>query len=196
MKQPDKKLWLAFVLNLCFSLFEFIGGSMTGSVAIASDAIHDFSDAISIGIACVLEHKTIKTGHAKYSLMGAAITTGILLIGSCIMIVQALVRIINPAPIHYDGMLLFALAGVGINLAAALLTRQGHSTNQKAINLHMLEDVLGWLVVLFGAIIMRFTDFVLLDPLMSLGVSAFIGIHAGKHSLQIYRQVKNLHNFS
>ena len=54
-------------------------------------------------------------------------------------------------------------------------------SNQKAVNLHMLEDVLGWIVVLVGAIVMRFTDFYIIDPLMSIGVAIFILINALKN---------------
>jgi cobalt-zinc-cadmium efflux system protein len=64
--------------------------------------------------------------------------------------------------------------GVTVNFCAALFTRDGESLNQKAVNLHMLEDVLGWAVVLIGAIVMKFTGFAFIDPLISLGVSAFI----------------------
>ena len=80
--------------------------------------------------------------------------------------------------IHYNGMIAFAVVGVTVNLIAALVTREGESLNQKAVNLHMLEDVLGWAVVLVGAIVMRMTDFALLDPLLSIAVAVFILTHA------------------
>ena len=75
-------------------------------------------------------------------------------------------------------MIIFALVGVVVNFLAAYFTREGDSINQKAVNLHMLEDVLGWLVVLVGAVVMRFTDFYIIDPLMSIGVALFILINA------------------
>jgi cobalt-zinc-cadmium efflux system protein len=75
-------------------------------------------------------------------------------------------------------MIVFAVIGVCVNLGAALLTREGDSLNQKAVNLHMLEDVLGWIVVLIGAVVMRFTNFSLIDPLMSIGVAIFILVNA------------------
>jgi len=80
--------------------------------------------------------------------------------------------------IHYDGMILFALAGVSVNGCAVWFTRDGGSLNRKAVNLHMLEDVLGWAVVLAGAVVMRFTGFALLDPILSVAVAAFILVHA------------------
>ena len=91
---------------------------------------------------------------------------------------NAVLRIINPTEINYNGMIVFAIVGVCVNFGAAILTRDGDSLNQKAVNLHMLEDVLGWIVVLVGAIVMRFTDFYIIDPLMSIGVAIFILINA------------------
>ena len=77
-------------------------------------------------------------------------------------------------------MIAFAVVGFVVNLAAVILTHKGDSLNERAISLHMLEDVLGWAVVLCGAIIMRFWDIAILDPLMSVAVSVFILINAAK----------------
>ena len=190
--KTEKNILLAFLLNLAFSIFEFFGGIFTHSVAILSDAVHDIGDAISIGIAFFLEKVSKKQadekytyGYARYSVLGSFITTIILLLGSVIIIYNAVKRIITPVEINYDGMLLFAIVGVFVNFLAALLTREGASLNQKAINLHMMEDVLGWVVVLVGSVVMRFTDFYILDPLMSIGVALFILINAMKNIKEI-----------
>lgn len=186
--KTEKNILFAFLLNLAFSIFEFIGGIFTGSVAIVSDAVHDVGDAASIGFAFFFEKKSKKQpdetytyGYARYSVIGGVITTLILLLGSIMVVYNAILRIINPTEINYNGMIIFALVGVGVNLCAAILTHKGDSLNQKAVNLHMLEDVLGWIVVLVGAIIMRFTDISILDPLMSIGVAIFIFINAIKN---------------
>ena len=186
--KTEKNILIAFILNLAFSIFEFVGGIITGSVAIISDAIHDIGDATSIGVAFFLEKKSKKQpnkkytyGYARYSVIGSVLTTLILLFGSVMVIYNAVSRIINPTEINYNGMIIFAIVGVCVNFGAALLTRDGDSLNQKAVNLHMLEDVLGWIVVLIGAIIMRFTNFYIIDPLMSIGVAIFILINALKN---------------
>lgn len=187
--KTEKNILIAFILNLAFSVFEFVGGVYTGSVAIISDAVHDIGDAASIGISFVLEKISKKQpddnytyGYARYSVIGSIITTSILLFGSVAVIYNAINRIINPADIKYDGMIAFAVVGVCVNFCAAYFTRGGESINQKAVNLHMLEDVLGWAVVLVGAIVMKLTDFALIDPVMSVGVAVFI----------LYNAVKNL----
>lgn len=186
--KTEKNILIAFVLNLAFSIFEFFGGVFTGSVAIISDAIHDIGDAASIGISYFLERKskrqpdeTYTYGYARYSVIGGVITTLILLFGSVMVVYNAICRIIAPQPIYYDGMILFAIVGALVNFGAAFFTREGDSLNQKAVNLHMLEDVLGWIVVLIGAVVMRFTDFALIDPLMSIGVAVFIFVNAMKN---------------
>lgn len=187
--KSEKNIFIAFILNVLFAAFEFIGGFLTGSITITSDAIHDLGDAASIGISYILEKKSKKGpddkytyGYARYSVIGSAITTVTLLFSSFIVISNAIQRIINPSQINYDGMIVIGFAGIIVNLTAAHFTHDGESLNQKAVNLHMLEDVLGWVAVLAGAIIMRFTDFVIIDPLMSVGVAVFI----------IVRCIKNL----
>ncbi len=190
--KTEKNILIAFILNLSFSVFEFAGGIFTGSVAIASDAVHDLGDALGIGISYFLEKKSKQEpdgvytyGYARYSLLGGALTTLILLVGSGVVICNAVSRLIVPGEIHYNGMIVFAVVGVLVNLAAAFATRSGDSLNQKAVNLHMLEDVLGWAVVLLGAVVIRFTDFVWIDPLMSIGVAGFILVNALKNLREI-----------
>ena len=186
--KTDKNILIAFILNLSFSIFELIGGTFTNSVAIISDAIHDIGDALSIGISYFLEKKSKREpdekytfGYIRYSVMGSAITTVILLFGSLIVIYNSILRFFNPVEINYDGMILFAIFGVIVNFFAAFFTREGHSLNQKSVNLHMLEDVLGWVVVLVGAVVMRFTDISLIDSLLSIGVALFIFVNALKN---------------
>ena len=163
--KTEKNILIAFILNFAFSIFEFLGGIFTNSVAILSDAIHDIGDALSIGISYFLEKKSKKEpdekytyGYARYSVLGATITTAILMVGSVLVIINAIDRILNPVEINYNGMIIFAIFGVIVNFLAAYFTKEGNSINQRSVNLHMIEDVLGWIVVLIGALIMRFTD--------------------------------------
>ena len=186
--KSDKNILIAFLLNLFFSVFEFIGGIITNSISIVSDSIHDFGDAISIGISYILEkvskkkpNKKYTYGYLRYSVLGALITTIILLIGSTLIIYNAIKRIMDPIDINYNGMILFAIVGVIVNFIAAKVTKHGHSLNQKSVNLHMIEDVLGWIVVLIGAVVMKFTDLSIIDPILSVLVALYIFIHAVKN---------------
>ena len=186
--KTHKNILVAFLLNLLFSIMEFIGGILTNSVAIMSDSIHDMIDALSIGLSYFLEKKSNNKpnskytyGYVRYSVLGSFITTSILLITSILIIYKSITRLFNPVEINYSGMLIFAVFGVLINFLAAYFTKDGDSLNQKSVNLHMIEDVLGWLVVLIGAIIMKFTDIKIIDPLLSIFVSLFILINALKN---------------
>lgn len=193
--KTEKNILIAFLLNLLFSIIEFIGGAITNSVAIISDSIHDMGDAMSIGVSFFLERKSTKSpdkkytyGYIRYSVLGSIITTFILLGGSVLVIYNAIGRLVNPVEINYNGMIGFAVLGVSINFLAAYFTKEGDSLNQKSVNLHMLEDVLGWVVVLAGAIIMRFTDIKIIDPILSIGVAIFILIN----SLKTLKEVVDL----
>ena len=186
--KSEKNILIAFLLNLAFSIFEFFGGIFTNSIAILSDSIHDIGDAASIGIAYLLEKKSKKQpdktytyGYLRYSVIGSIISTLILLVGSILVVLNAINRIIKPVDINYNGMIIFAVVGVIVNFLAAYFTRHGDTLNQRTVNLHMLEDVLGWAVVLIGAIVMRFTDFKLIDPILSIAVAIYIFIHAFSH---------------
>lgn len=184
-QKTEKNILIAFLLNLSFAIFEFIGGLFTNSIAIISDSIHDIGDALSIGISFFLEKKSKQRpddkytyGYVRYSVIGSLITTIILIVGSIFVIYNAINRILNPVEVNYNGMIIFAILGVIINSSAAYFTKEGNSLNQKSVNLHMLEDVLGWVIVLVGAIIMKFTDISIIDPILSILVALFILKHA------------------
>ncbi len=190
--KTQRNILIAFILNLAFSVFEFIGGILTGSVAIISDSVHDIGDAVSIGFSYFLERKSRKQpdnkytyGYLRFSVMGSIITTIVLLTGSCAVIYNAIVRFLNPTEINYNGMIIFAVIGAVVNFAAAYFTREGDSLNQKAVNLHMLEDMLGWVVILIGGIVMKFTDFSVIDPLMSMAIAVFILTNSLKNLKEI-----------
>ncbi len=190
--KTEKNILIAFLLNLSFSVLELLGGIFTNSVSILSDAVHDFGDALSIGISFVLEKISKKKpddkytyGYARYSILGAFITTTVLTIGSILVIIHGVQRLFSPEPINYNGMLLMAVIGVVINFLSAYFTKDGNSANQKAVNLHMLEDVLGWIVVLIGSLIIKITGYTGIDSILSIGVAIFILTNAVRNFKEI-----------
>src|SRR5215217_2683194 len=161
-----KNMRIALVLNLTFSCIEFAGGIFTNSVAVLSDAIHDLGDSIAIAASLFLEKRagegrtqTFTYGKRRFSTLAAFITSLILIVGSVVIIFEAIPRFFHPEPIKVGGMLWLAVMGVIFNLLALLRLRAGSdkSLNQRAVMLHMMEDALGWLAVLVGAGIMYFT---------------------------------------
>ena len=186
--QSTTNILIAFLLNLFFSIFEFIGGLFTNSIAIITDSIHDLTDALSILLSYIFERKSKQKpnnrytyGYIRYSVLGALITTIILLSGSLIVIYSALKRFINPVTIKYDGMIIMSIIGIIVNGIATFTTSRGDSLNEKTVSLHMLEDVLGWIVVLVGAILIKFTHIYYIDAILTILVASFIFFHAFKN---------------
>lgn len=179
--RSQKNIAIAFGLNFFFSIFELAGGIFTNSVSIISDSIHDFGDCLSIAISYLLEKKSAQSpdkfytyGYQKFSLLGAMINSFVLFVGAMIMFIGAVVRILNPSPINYDGVLILAVIGLFVNGFGAYKTISGEKISEKAVGLHLLEDVLGWAAVLFAALIMKIFDWPILDPLLSISITIFI----------------------
>ncbi len=186
----EKNISTAFFLNLIFIFIEIAGGIITNSFAILSDAIHDFGDCTALGFAFFFEKLSHKKsdkkytyGYKRYSLLSAIITSLILVIGSVAIIFGCIERFKNPEEIKSLPMLIIAIFGVVINGAAALKTSHGKGANEKAINLHMLEDVLGWFAVIIGSIFIHFFKWYFVDTLLSVVISLFLLYHSVKNIL-------------
>ncbi|EGU66425.1 cation diffusion facilitator family transporter [Streptococcus mitis bv. 2 str. SK95] len=174
-------IWLAFFLNLSYAIVEFIAGGIFGSSAVLADSVHDLGDAIAIGISALLETISNREedgqytlGYKRFSLLGAILTAVILMIGSVLVILENITKIVDPQPVNEEGVLWLGIIAVSINVIASLVVRKGKTKNESILSLHFLEDTLGWLAVILMAIILRFTDWYILDPLLSLVISIFI----------------------
>lgn len=168
-------------MNLSFTIIELVGGLITNSVAILSDAVHDLGDSFSLGLSWYFQKvakrprtKEYTYGYKRFSLLGAVINSVVLLVGSILILTHAIPRLFNPQHPDVKGMLLLAVLGVIINGMAVLRLRKGSSINERVVSLHLLEDVLGWLAVLVGAGIMYFVDAPFIDPLLSILISLYI----------------------
>ena len=174
-------VWLAFFLNLSYAIVEFIAGGVFGSSAVLADSVHDLGDAIAIGVSAFLEtisnreedsHYTL--GYKRFSLLGALVTAVILMTGSVLVILENITKLFHPQPVNDEGILWLGIIAVSINVLASLVVRKGKTKNESILSLHFLEDTLGWIAVILMAIILRFTDWYILDPLLSLVISFFI----------------------
>jgi len=175
---------VAFFLNLSFTILEVVGGLWTHSIAILSDALHDFGDSLSLGIAWYLERYSEKGpdqsftfGYARFSLLGALINSLILVGGSVLILAQAIPRILHPERVNPEGMLLFAIIGILANGMAALVLRKGSSLNEKVVLWHLMEDVLGWVAILFASVFLMFVDFPMIDPILSVLITLYVLYH-------------------
>lgn len=193
MKDKSKSnMLLAFILNLSFTIIELIGGILTNSISILSDAIHDFGDSISIGISLILEKVAKKKpddkytyGYLRYSVLGAIINLCVLLVGTTIVLFNAIPRLLNPEQVNYDGMLFLAILGLIVNGIGVLKTIKTDKISEKVISLHLLEDVLGWAMVLVVSIFIKIFNLQILDPILSLCISVFILYNVIKNAKKI-----------
>lgn len=179
----------AFFLNLVFTIIEFVGGWLTNSTAIMADAVHDLGDSLSIGLAWYLNTISQKEadtnftyGYRRFSLLGAIINGAVLVVGSLWVLNMAVPRLAQPEMPDANGMIALALLGVSVNGFAAYKLSAGKSLNERVLNWHLLEDVLGWCAVLIVGVVLRFVEWPILDPILSIGFTLFI----------LFNVVKNL----
>lgn len=174
-------VWLSFFLNFSYAIVEFIAGGVFGSSAVLADSVHDLGDAIAIGISAFLEsisnreedsHYTL--GYKRFSLLGAMVTAVILMTGSGMVILENMVKLFHPQPVNEEGLLWLGIIAISVNVLASLVIRKGQTKNESILSLHFLEDTLGWVAVILMAIVLRYTDWYILDPLLSLAISFFI----------------------
>lgn len=184
----------AFFLNLGFAILEIIGGIYTNSVAILSDALHDFGDSLTLGVSWYFDKvskrevdKKYSYGYKRFSLLGAIISSIVLITGSIFIVLESIPRLFNPVQPDTSGMIVLGIIGVLINGLAAFRLRKGHSINEKVVYLHLLEDVLGWVAVLIGATVMHFTDLPIIDPILSVLIAIFILYNVFKNLRQSFK---------
>ena len=186
-----KNIKVAFFLNLAFTILEIVGGFFTNSIAILSDAVHDLGDSLSLGLSWYFQKKakqksdtSYSYGYKRFSLLGAIINSIVLVVGSIFILSAAIPRIFHPQQTNVEGMFLLAIIGVLVNGAAVFRLRKGHSLNEKVVSLHLLEDVLGWVAILVGSIVMYFFDVPVLDPIMSVAIACFVLFNVYKNLSQ------------
>ena len=186
--ENTKALRIAFWLNLSFSIIEIVGGVFTNSMAILSDAVHDLGDSITIGGALYFQKvserrrdKHFSYGYKRFSTLSALLTFAILVISSIWIVVNSIPRILNPQEVNSEGMLVLALIGITFNGLAVFKMQGKDSLNTRAVRLHLLEDVLGWIAVLIGGIVIYFTNLFIIDPILSLIIATYIAFNALKN---------------
>lgn len=188
MPKREERVRFAAFLNFSFTIVEIVGGLLTNSLAILSDALHDFGDSIALLVSWLFERGAKKLPDARYtfgyqrlSLFSALFSAAVLIGGSIVIIFLAIPRFFNPEPVNAFGMLGIAVFGIAFNGAGFFLLKRGESLNEKVLSWHLLEDVLGWIGVLAGGIIIHFWNFYVVDPIITVGLTAFILFNVAKN---------------
>jgi cobalt-zinc-cadmium efflux system protein len=179
--QSTKNLKIVFFLNLFFTVIEIVGGLLTNSVAILSDAVHDFGDSVTLAAAWILEKTSEKGrteqqtfGYRRYSLLGALISALMLILGSALILMRAVPRLFSPETVEPRGMLAIAVLGIVINTVAVLRLRGGKKLNERVVFIHLMEDVLGWIAVFVVSLVLLFYEIKILDPILSIVITIYI----------------------
>jgi cobalt-zinc-cadmium efflux system protein len=184
-----RRIKLAFYLNMTFALIELIGGIIIGSFAIIADAIHDFGDSLSLALALVLQKKSrqgptsqLTYGFQRYSILSSLISGTVIIAGSFVICVEAISHLFEDQQLpNTTGMIGLAVLGILINGMAAFGLSHGHSHNEKILSWHLIEDLLGWIAVLIGAICIKIFQVTWIDPVLAIGISIFILVNVVRH---------------
>ena len=192
---------VAFFINLLFTLIELIGGYWSGSVAVIADAIHDLGDSVSLGVSWYLEKVAqgrpsvrFTYGLRRFSLLAALFSGIVVITGGVIVILHSLERLWShetASELKPQGMIFLALVGIAANAFAAWRLAKGSTQNQKILTWHLLEDTLGWAVVLIGAIVIGLTGWAWLDPVLAIAITVFISINVirlSRQTLELFLQ--------
>lgn len=185
---PTRNIGLAFFLNLGFAALELVGGLYTNSLAVLSDALHDFGDALSLGVGYILQKKstegpseTYSYGKRRLSLLSACLSGMVIAGGAIYIVIESIMGFNEPREPNGMGMFGLAVFGIAMNGFAAWKLGHGHTHNEKILRWHLIEDVLGWVAVLIGSILIYFFDWVWIDPLLAIGISLFVLYNVTRH---------------
>ncbi len=182
-----ENLGIAFWMNFLFTLLEIVGGILTNSVAIISDALHDLGDSLSLGISWVLakisqkeKTTTFTYGYKRFSLL-AAVINGVVIVGGAVaVLVIAIPRLFNPVLPNAKGMFVLAIIGILVNGYAGYRLKCGKTYNERMVSWHFFEDLFGWVAVLLASVVMIFWEIPILDPILSIVFTFYILFHVVK----------------
>jgi cobalt-zinc-cadmium efflux system protein len=178
-----KNLVLSILLNLLITLAQVIGGIISGSLALISDALHNFSDVLSLAISLVA-HKLSRRkasinntfGYKRAELIAAFINAITLIVVALFIIYEALHRLFQPEPIESTLVIWLALLGIVVNGSSVLLLKKDaeHNLNMKSAYLHLLTDMMASVAVLVGGLLMKFYSWFWVDSVMTLFIALYL----------------------
>ena len=183
-----KTLKIVFFLNLFSAVSEFIIGFIINSHAISADGLHDLGDSLILGASIVMTIISRKPPTQKYTfglrkllLINVILNTSILIGGSAYVIYHSFLNLNSGAPVLSKPMIIVAIIGLLVNTLAFKLLHKHSDINSRTVALHLLEDVLGWLAVLIGGIIIYYTNWYIIDKILAIAIGIVIFYNSGKN---------------
>jgi len=188
-----KNLVYSILLNLLITIAQVVGGIISGSLALLSDALHNFSDVLSL-VFSLIAHKLSRRkasinntfGFKRAELIAAFVNAATLVIVAFILIYGAVERFFNPHPIQSGLVIWLALLGIIVNGLSVLLLQKDaeHNINMKSAYLHLLTDMLASVAVLVGGLLMKFYGWYWVDSVMTIAIAIYLIIVGGKLLLE------------
>ncbi len=178
-----KNLVLSIILNLIITIAQVVGGIVSGSLALISDALHNFSDVLSL-IFSLIAHKLSRRkasinntfGYKRAELIAAFVNASTLVIVAFILIYGAIGRFISPHPIESELVIWLALLGIIVNGLSVVFLRKDaeHNINMKSAYLHLLTDMMASVAVLVGGLLMKFYGWFWVDSVMTIAIAIYL----------------------
>jgi len=204
-----KKLAITVFLNLLISIGQLFGGFLSGSISLLTDALHNFSDVLSLLLSWFTNrlaknpsNERFTFGYKRAEIIAAFVNSLTLVFIAVFLLIEAIKQFWKPHSIFSDWVIFFACASIVINVLSVLLLHQDakHSLNIKSAYLHLLTDVMTSVVVLIGGILMKYYEIYWVDGLLSILIAVYLIITSFKilkHSALILMQATpndiNLH---
>ena len=178
-----KNLVYSILLNLLITVAQIVGGIISGSLALISDALHNFSDVLSL-VFSLVAHKLSRRkasinntfGYKRAELIAAFINAITLIVVALFLIYEASTRLFHPTPIQSTLVIWLALLGIIVNGGSVLLLKKDseHNLNMKSAYLHLLTDMMASVAVLIGGLLMKFYGWFWVDSLMTLLIALYL----------------------
>ncbi len=178
-----KNMGITILLNVFITVGQIVGGLISGSVALLSDALHNFSDVISLLLSYITNRIATRkpTEKQTYGLKRAEILSALInsatLIGIAVfLIIEGVKRMLNPQQINFDIVIWFAVGSIVINFLSVLMLHKDskESLNVRSAYLHLLTDVLTSVAVLIGGLLMKFFGIYRIDSILSVVIAVYL----------------------
>ena len=179
----SKNLVYSILLNLLITIAQIIGGIISGSLALISDALHNFSDVLSLVFSLVANKLSRRKasvdqtfGYKRAELIAAFVNASTLVIVALILVYGAINRFFNPHPIQSGLVIWLALLGILVNGFSVLLLQKdaAHNINMKSAYLHLLTDMMASVAVLVGGLLMKFYGWFWVDSVMTIAIAIYL----------------------
>lgn len=178
-----RRFFWVTILNVVITIAEFVGGAISGSLSLVSDAFHNLGDSLSIVIsyfAHLLSRKpqteTNTYGYRRAQIITALLNALALILVCAVLVIEAVRRISHPEPINGTLMLTVAIIGLAANVISAVLLSAGskNSLNMRATYLHIMSDALSSVAIIVGGILIQLFNWTWVDPAVTIAVAIYI----------------------